>query len=61
MTDEGLEKLFHLMDTDHGGSVSFKELALALNQLGLGTPEQKLECNFPILNFQKFSIQKKTK
>ena len=41
-----MAKLFKLMDTDNGGSVSFKELALALNQLGLGTAEEKLAYAF---------------
>eukprot|EP01091_Cochliopodium_minus_P021086 TRINITY_DN949_c0_g1_i1.p1 TRINITY_DN949_c0_g1~~TRINITY_DN949_c0_g1_i1.p1 ORF type:complete len:134 (-),score=49.44 TRINITY_DN949_c0_g1_i1:108-509(-) len=46
MTDEGLEKLFKLMDTDGGGTVSFKELAMALNQLGKGDAKEKLSYVF---------------
>ena len=46
MTNEGYEKLFKMMDTDGGGTVSFKELATALNQLGKGDPKEKLSYIF---------------
>ena len=42
MTNEGLENLFKLMDTDNGGNISFKELVIALNQLGNGDAKEKL-------------------
>ena len=53
MTDEGYEKLFKLMDTDGGGTVSFKELATALNQVGQGDPKEKLGYVFDMYDADK--------
>lgn len=53
LTNEGLEKLFHVMDTDNSGTVSFKELASSLSVLGKGTVEEKLKIAFQLYDTDK--------
>eukprot|EP00727_Mastigamoeba_balamuthi_P002154 m51a1_g11936 putative calcium-binding protein (193) ;mRNA; f:715257-716114 len=50
---EQMNALFDAFDTDHSGTVSFKEMAVALSILGKGTKEQKLSYLFDLYDLDK--------
>ena len=41
-----VKQVFHSVDTDHNGTVDFKEFICALSVLSRGTPQQKLKWLF---------------
>ena len=46
-----LERIFRAFDTDHDGTINFSEFISCLSTFSSkGTPEEKLRCNYVVLN-----------